>query len=107
MESKDLQEMLGVNWEDFNTLDLGQRMVTIISRGRALQKSDAYIMRDIMNDLAINGYGKIVNCPLFGDNCADINKCEEKYNCGYDELPCDEDGVMFEPIKVKENENGK
>ncbi|MFA5300979.1 MAG: hypothetical protein WC389_22530 [Lutibacter sp.] len=61
---------------------------------------------EILKLFTAEGYGKMILCPLFGNDCADKNKCEEKYDCDYDNLPCDENGVMFEPIKV-EVKNGK
>lgn len=97
---KELQKNAVVNWENPTVLELGQKLVTIISRGRALQISDAKIMRDIMECLAKNGYGRMVRCRNFGVCCANKFECEKKYNCSFDDLPCDDDGVMFESIKM-------
>jgi hypothetical protein len=81
MSDKELRELLGVDWQNSAALELGERLVTIIGRGRALQMSDARIMRDIMNYLAENGYGKMVACKDYavgcgGHCCSDLEKFE-------------------------------
>ncbi|MFA5300978.1 MAG: hypothetical protein WC389_22525 [Lutibacter sp.] len=100
MNDKDLQQILNVKWKDSKALDLGQKIVTIIGRGRALQKSDAYIMKDIMELFAVEGYGKMVDKPITKIllEYNDVTKQDGNLLLNYEKV--------FEPIKV-EDENEK
>jgi len=68
--------------------------------------SSCDVVDALITILANEGYGKIIKCPKFGKACADKNKCEEKYKCDFDDLPCDGEGKVFEPIKAEDKKNG-